>query len=88
MRAITGAGKGAHGLAEIAQAADEGLGRYLVELGHLLDVGAADHALLALAAQHTTRMLRIGGELCRPSRTASVTGEPRMFSEPALQIAT
>ena len=38
-----------HGLAEIAQAGDEFLGRRLIEPGHFLDIGAADHALLALA---------------------------------------
>ena len=35
-----------------------------------------------------TRMLRSEESCCKPSRTASVTGEPKMFSEPALQMAT
>ena len=45
----------AHGLAEIAQAGDEFLRRGLIELRHLLDVGAADHALLALAGDDQRR---------------------------------
>ncbi len=45
-------GKRAHRLAEIAQAGDEGFRRRLVETGHFLDVGAADHALFALAGHH------------------------------------
>ncbi len=58
-----GGREAAHGLAEVAQAGDEGFRGFLVELGHLLDVGAADHAFLALAGQDHRANGRIGGEL-------------------------
>src|SRR3954452_8219755 len=58
-----GSREGAHGLAEVAQAADEGFGGLLVKPGHLLDVGATDHALLALAAQHYIWDAVVGREL-------------------------
>ena len=45
----------AHGLAEVAQPRDEGFRGFLVEFRHLLDVGAADHALLALAGEDRPR---------------------------------
>ena len=37
-------------------------------------------------ASTTTRMSAVAGEFLKPSRTPSVTAEPRMLSEPALQI--
>ena len=52
--------KGPHRLTEIAQAGDEFLGRCLIEPNHFLDVGAADHALLALARYHQRANLPIG----------------------------
>ena len=60
IRAITGCRKRPHRLAEIAQAGNEFLRRGLIEPGHFLDVGAADHALLALAGddQHANLPLR------------------------------
>jgi hypothetical protein len=53
MRAMTGAGK----------ARDEGFCRGLVERRHLLDVGAADQALFALAGQHQHADGAVGREL-------------------------
>src|SRR3954470_16870813 len=41
----------AHGFAEVTQPGNEGLRGCPVELCHFLDVGTADHALLALAGQ-------------------------------------
>src|SRR4029079_2940266 len=52
--------KGPHRLAEIAQASDEFLGRCLIEPGHLLNIGAADHALLALARYYQRANLPLG----------------------------
>ncbi len=70
MRAITGAGNCADGFAEIAQPVDEGLGGVLVELRHLLDVGAADHALLALAGEDQRANAALPWRASRrPSRT-------------------
>ena len=54
--------KGPHGFAEIAQAGDELLGGGLIEPGHFLDVGAADHALFALARQHEHANMPFGRE--------------------------
>ena len=57
--------KFAHGFAEVAQPRDEGFRGFLVELGHFLDVGAADHALLALAGQDHRADGPIGGEFLK-----------------------
>ena len=56
----------AHGLAEVAQPRDEGFRGFLVELRHLLDVGAADHALLALAGEDHRADVPVAGELLEP----------------------
>ena len=53
----------AHRLAEVAQAGDEGFGGFLLELGHLLDVGAADHAFFALAGEDHGANAAVGCEL-------------------------
>jgi hypothetical protein len=58
--------KVAHGLAEVAQPRDEGFCGFLVELRHLLDVGAADHALLALSGEDDRANALVGGELLKP----------------------
>src|SRR4051812_41180369 len=55
----------AHGLTEVAQPRDEGLRGFLVEFCHLLDVGAADHALFALAGQDQRADGAISGELLK-----------------------
>jgi hypothetical protein len=55
----------AHGFAEIAEPRDEGFGGFLVELCHLLDVGAADHAFLALTGQDHRANGPIGGEFLK-----------------------
>ena len=57
--------KWAHGFAEVAQPGDEGFRGMLVELGHFLDVGAADHALLALAGQDHRADVPIGSEFLK-----------------------
>ena len=80
--------EGADGLAKVAQAGDEGFCGLLLQRRHLLDVGAADHALLALAGEHEDTDRPVAASCCRPSRTPFMTAEPRMFSEPALQIET
>src|ERR1700754_739378 len=49
-------------LAEIPEAGNECLGRGLIESGHFLDVGAADHALLALPGDHENAKLPFRGE--------------------------
>jgi hypothetical protein len=55
--------KAAHGLAEVAQPRDESFRGFLVEFCHLLDVGAADHALLALSGQDYRANALVAGEL-------------------------
>ena len=65
-----GCRKVAHGLAEIAQPRDEGFRGFLVEFRHLLDVGAADHALLALAGQDHRADALVAGKLLEPFANA------------------
>ena len=55
-----------HGLAEVAQPRDEGFRGFLVEFRHLLDVGAADHALFALAGEDHRANVLVAGELLEP----------------------
>ncbi len=61
-----GRGKVAHGLAQVAQPRDEGFRGFLVEPRHLLDIGAADHALLALAGQDHGANVLVAGKLFEP----------------------
>src|SRR5262245_29841357 len=61
-----GGGEAADRLAEIAQASNERFGRLLVERRHLPDVGAADHALLALAGQDDGADAAIASEPFEP----------------------
>src|SRR5262249_30679723 len=58
--------KGAHRLAEIAQARNERFGGGLVELCHLLDVGAANQALLASARKYQDADRPVGCKLFQP----------------------
>src|SRR5262249_7392875 len=61
-----GSRKPANSLAEIAQAAYELLGGLLIQLRHFLDVGAANHALLALAGEDHGADVAIGGQALEP----------------------
>ncbi len=72
---------------EVTQPRDEGFGGFLIEFCHFLDVGAADHALLALAGEDD-RANAPGRRqaFSNPSRIPSVTADERMLSEPALQM--
>ena len=58
--------KDAHRLAEITEARDKSLGGDLIEPGHFLDVGAADHALFAVAGDHQHADLPVRRERLQP----------------------
>ena len=60
-----GCRKVSHGLAEVAQPGDEGFRGFLVEFCHLLDVGAADHALFALAGEDHRANAAVAGEFLK-----------------------
>ena len=63
IRAMTGAGKARTASQRSRRREMKASADCLVERRHLLDVGAADHALLALARQHQHADRPVGGEL-------------------------
>src|SRR5438105_7615503 len=66
--------KRAYSFAKIAQTRDEFLSRSLIELCHFLDVGAADHALLALARDDEDANLPVRRERLQPFANAPDDG--------------
>ncbi len=63
-----------HRFTEVAQAGDEFFRGGLIELCHLLDIGAADHALFALAGDHQHPNWRFGREPLQPLAEAVYDG--------------